>query len=347
MNKNNLTIITCRDKFFGQTRKPWTSLNMDKIIVYLQKDGYTVELLEFHDIINKNLKVENKTVIYAFSQKDNYRAYINDIIYHLSKNNRVIPSYDLLKCHENKGYQEIYKKEIGLKGLPASYYTSFKEVDFFAISYPVVLKTTQGTNGKGVYLIKNRSDFQKTIKRLVARTSIWTHIDLLRRKYLRRKKFKEYPDYSNKADYHEYKEYLRQEENFIIQKFIPDLDFDYRVLVGFNRYYVMRRSVRSGDFRASGSKKFSFSYVPDHSLLDFAQSVYDKFDTPFLSLDVLYDGKTYYLGEFQALHFGMSVVARSMGYFGKLESGWEFIEEKPDVNRFFAKTITGYLQSGV
>ncbi len=346
MNHKEIAIITCKNKFFGQTRKPWSSLNVDKIAGFLKQNGLDVEVYEFHEIVNQSISLENKTIIYAFSQVENYREYIKDIMYFFSKRNRIIPSFDLLKCHENKGYQEIFKKEIGLNSLPARYYSSFDEVKVDQLKFPLVLKTTSGTNGKGVYLIKDQAGFNNTAKKLQNSFSLATRLDLIRRKYFRKKKFEEYPEFSDRQDYHEYLGYLKEEKNFILQEYIPDLDYDYRVLIAHNRHYVMKREVKKGDFRASGSKLFSFSKKPDKSLLNFSKFIYDKFDSPFLSVDILFDGQKYYLVEFQALHFGMSVVAKSEGFFQNVQGEkWNFVEEKPELEKLFANTFTSYLQS--
>ncbi len=341
--KKDLVILTSKNKFMGQTRKPWSSLNVQKIISELRGHGYNIEQYDFHEIVNRNIPLRDRNIFYAFSQKDNYRQYIRDIMYWLSKYNRIIPSYDLLKCHENKGYQEIYKKITGYDGLKGEYYTSVDEVDESKLQYPVVLKTISGSNGKGVYLIKNQAEFQKTTRLLRNTLTIPAQIDLLRRKYFRKKKFSDYPFYSDRQDYIEYREYLKVEENFIIQQFVPGLSYDYRVLICMDKYYFMRRSVKKGDFRASGTKLFHFSTAPDAGLLDFAQKVYGYFDTPFLSIDVLFDGKQYYLAEFQALHFGTNVVTKSTGYFTQQNGRWDFVSEKPALESLFARTLVAYL----
>ena len=339
-----LVILTSRNKFFGQTRKPWISLDVGRMIALLEKQGWKVEQFDFHQVVNTPIALRNRIVFYAFSQKDNYRQYINDIIYHLSKDNRVIPSYDLLKCHENKGYQEIYKQAVGLGGLEGQYFTSGDEVDVSQLKFPVVLKTTEGTNSKGVFLVKSQEEFRQVLKKLRNRLGLFQRIDLFRRKYFRKRKFEGYPGHTDRQDYLGYREYLKREQNFILQEYVPGLDFDYRVLAAAGRFYVMKRSVNKGDFRASGTKKFSFSQTPDPALLDFAQAVVEKFDTPFLSLDILFNGKDYYMVEFQALHFGTGVVARSEGYFKSFGSeGWRFIPEKPELERFFAETLVRYL----
>lgn len=347
MNRD-LVILTSRNKFFGQTRKPWSSLDVEKMAFLLTEKGWKVELFDFHQVVNKPVDLQNRTIFYAFSQKDNQRQYINDIIYHLSKENRVVPSFDLLKCHENKGYQEIYKKTIGLNGLWGKYYTSGQEIETASLEFPLVLKTTQGTNGKGVYLVKDRKGLLQLMKKLRNRLGLGKQIDLLRRKYFRKKKFREYPNFSDRQDYLEYREYVKVEKNFILQEYVPGLDFDFRVLVACDRFYVMKRSVNKGDFRASGSKKFSFSTIPDDALLNYARSVYQAFDTPFLSLDIMYNGQKFFLGEFQALHFGMSVVAQSGGFFNQLQNGsWVFAAEKPDLENLFALTLVHFLNQPV
>jgi hypothetical protein len=345
MKNNKLVILTCRNKFFGQTRKPWSSIDVQKMMDILQENGFEVEQYDFHEVYNNKIDIKDKTVFYSFSQKENYRQYIKDVVYWLSKHNEIIPSYDLLKCHENKGYQEIFKREIGLNGLSTGYFTSHKEVDFSAQKYPIVLKTSSGTNGKGVFLVKSIDGFKKFFHQLEKPFSLATQLDFFRRKYFRKKKFADYPEFSDQRDLVEYKEYLRLEKNFILQEFVPELSFDYRVLIAHDRYYVMRRSVKKGDFRASGSKIFSFSTIPDRGLLDFSKAIYNKFQTPFLSIDVLFNGKEYFMVEFQALHFGMSVVSKSTGFFSfNTENQWIFMEQKPHITDFFARTMVSYLK---
>ena len=344
MKKKELIILTARDRFFGQTRKPWTSLDVNKIAKELNNKGFGVEMYDFHEVVNEDLNLEHKIILYAFSQKENYRQYIKDIMFHLSKKNEIIPSYDLLMCHENKGYQEIYNKETGLNSLWGLYFTSAEELDFQAFAYPVVLKTTSGSNGKGVFLIQDALQMKNVTRRLQKRIGMGKKLDLLRRKYARHKTFPEYPEFSDEQDYIEYKEYIKAEENFVIQEFVPDLKYDHRVLIACDRYYVMKREIKDGDFRASGSKMFVFNVEPDTELLEFSRSVYEKFDSPFLSIDVLFDGKNYFLAEYQALHFGMAVQAQSKGFFKRNEAGeWIFKKEKPNLEKVFAKTLLCYL----
>ncbi len=344
MNNKETIFITSRNRFFGQTRKPWTSIKTNRIIALIQEQGYLVKQYDFHEIMNQEEIIRDKVIIYAFSQKKHYREYIKDIMHHLSKYNTIIPSYELLLSHENKGYQEILKKEMGLNELKGAYYTSVREIDTSNISFPVILKTTEGSNSTGVFLINNAKQLEKMRKKLTERFSLLTKLDLFRRKYFRRKKFKAYPDYSNRQDYYEYKEHITQETNFILQEYIPHLSYDYRVLVAFDRYYVTRRDTKPGDFRASGTKLFNPVTEVNGDLLNYAKMFYEKFNSPFLSIDIAFNGKQFYMIEFQALHFGVNHVTKSKGYFCKTEAdNWQFIEEKPDLEKIFAATYVSYL----
>jgi glutathione synthase/RimK-type ligase-like ATP-grasp enzyme len=346
MQQKEILVLTGQNRFFGQTRKPWVSINTEKLFKIFRENGYQIQVMDFHEAFDNENEIKGKIILYGFSQKENYRSYIHDIIFYLSKNNTVIPAYDLLKCHENKGYQELYRKSINIKGLKSGYFSASCEVNLESYPFPFILKTIKGSNGKGVYLVKSKKAFYKITDSLKKRFSVGTTLDLFRRKYLRKKKFENYPDYSDRKDYFEYRDYITSGESFIIQEYVAGLNFDYRVLAAYDRFYVMKRSVKKGDFRASGSKIFTFSEQPESDLLDFASNIYRKFDAPFLSMDILFDNKNYYLVEFQASHFGVSVIIKSQGYFSNSNSNtWEFVKEKPDLENVFARTFMKYLDN--
>jgi glutathione synthase/RimK-type ligase-like ATP-grasp enzyme len=341
-----LFLVTGNKGFFGQTRKPWVSMDSDRLQYLLEQQGFSVEQHCFHELVNRDHPVRNSMIFYSFSQKPNRRQYILDLVSYLASNDNVlIPSYELLKCHENKGYQELHKRSIGIPTLPSLYLSSVRELDFYHLDFPLVLKATEGSNAKRVYLIHNLAELQSRIKRL-SRQSLFARADLLRRKHFRGKKeYKEYPQYSNKEDYEQYRDYILQESNFILQKFIPGIDYDFRVLVLYDRYYVTKRHAREGDFRASGAKRFDFAFDADPRLLDYAKWVYAKFDTPFFSMDICpHDGR-YELLEYQALHFGINVFMKSTGYYRQSGDTWVFNQAQPDIERGIAEGVAKFVES--
>ena len=347
--KRRIVFITGTNHFFGQTRKPWSSMDAGKIRQQLEGNGFDVDLFAAHEVANQAGKIEDAVVFYAFSQKANERLYIRDVIRTLDDGrNVIVPSYDLLKCHENKGYQELYKKRLGIDGLKSRYFSGRDDLAGYAIAYPVVLKTLDQSNGRGVYLVKNRKDLDRCLSRLET-FPLGTRLDLFRRKHFRRKKsYLQYPDYSNRKDYEEYRAYIKEERGFILQEFIPGLDHDYRVLAFPDRCWVILRHTHEGDFRASGAKLFDTGFDADLRMLDFAWSVYEKMDTPFLSMDICPSGDGYALLEYQALNFGINVYVRSKGHYERDVStnGWRFVPSAlRGIEVEMADGLTSYLRS--
>lgn len=340
----NLTILTGKKNFFGQTRKPWVSIDTELLKNSIAGHGYNVRTLQFHEALNSGEQITDSAIFYTFSQKPDLRNYIFDTVHFLeTRGNKLIPSSDLLRCHENKGFQELYKKERGLHSLTTLYLSTISESENYEFEYPAVLKTTDGSNGNGVFLIRDKDELKTKLNSLRTQ-NLWTKIDLFRRKYLRRKKvYKEYPDYSNKTDFIQYREYVAGEVNYVLQEFVPDLNYDYRVLILGGKFFPMKRFNRPDDFRASGAKKFDFNFNPDEGLLNFSKEVYDKLSTPFLSLDICYDGMKYYLIEFQALHFGITAFIKNNHFFSNSSGQWIKKEKNGSLEESFADGIVDYL----
>ena len=348
MKNNKIILLTGNNNFFGQTRKAWVSMDANKLQNMIREQGFDVEKYSFHEILNQNRDIRNSIIFYTFSQKINRRDYIKDVVHFLDNgSNLIIPPYDLLLCHENKGFQELFKKRINFPSLSSCYFSSIEEISDYPIRFPIVLKTVDTSNGKGVFLIKSQNDLVKVVQKL-GKQNVLTRLDLVRRKYFRRKKsYKHYPDYSNRKDYYQYKNYILKEKNFILQEFLPNLTFDYRVLILYDKYYVMRRNTKKNDFRASGAKIQEFEIEFDHSLLNYAREVYNKFNTPFLSLDIGFHQNKYYLFEFQALHFGLNVFVKSIGFYTQDNNNWNFNrnENRPEIESEIAGALAKYVKA--
>jgi glutathione synthase/RimK-type ligase-like ATP-grasp enzyme len=343
MNNRDIIILTGDKKFYGQTRKAWVSMNADHIENRLKSLGCSVKQLNIQQVFNKNISLSGHTILYSFSQKENVRHYIRDIAFHLNKTNRLIPCIDLLFCHENKGYQELYKRDRGLTGLKAWYFSSLEDIDTYDIPYPVVLKTVSGSNGKGVFLVRDRKALEKRVHTLT-HLNVWTKLDLIRRRYFRKRTYPDYPNHDDYQDYLQYKEYITKHQNFILQEFIPNLTYDTRVLALEGKFFVTRRHTRKNDFRASGTKKYDFDFTPENDLLVYAEKTARLLNSPFLSMDIVHDGKNYYLIEFQASHFGVSAITKSRGYYIREGSRWKFRGNNQEVEVEIADALDRYLK---
>jgi glutathione synthase/RimK-type ligase-like ATP-grasp enzyme len=345
--KKEIVILTGNNNFFGQTRKPWVSLNFDKMQSILNANGFKIKQYEFHEIFNKKIEIKNSIIFYTFSQKVEIRNYINDILTYLANfNNELIPKLELLRCHENKGYQELYKRTLGVKSLNTFYFSNLVDLESYEFQYPIVFKTIDGSNGKGVYLIKSQKELFETVRKY-EKNSFFERLDLFRRKYFRKKKtYKEYPDYSNEKDLIQYSEYIKPSKRFVLQEFVPNLKWDYRVLIISDRFYITKRHVRANDFRASGAKIFDFNFEPNPQILNFAKDIFSKFDNPYLSIDIAFDDDNCYLLEYQALHFGLNVLVKSQGYYSFSNDKWSLNIKTPEIEEDLIYGLVKYLKNG-
>lgn len=345
MNNKHIIILTDIDNFFGQTRKPWVSIDTQLFIDTFKKQGLDVTTYTFDELLNSDISIEDSIIIYTFSQKHFTRQYVLDLLYHLSEKNTIIPSYDLLKCHENKGYQELLKKKLNIKSLRSYYFSNPNSIKNYDIEFPIVLKSISGSNGKQVYLVNNKDELLTLLNKYFIKLKTSDKLDLTRRKYFRKKKsYKEYPEYSNKTDLEQYTEYVKIYKPFVLQEYIPDLQFDYRVLVMYDKYFVTKRHVKANDFRASGAKKFDFDFTPDDKLMTFAKDIFDKFKQPMLSIDICEKDGEYFLIEYQALHFGINVLVKSKGYYFNNGNDWEFNKRKDKFEIELANSFIKYLK---
>jgi len=343
-----INLLVGYDGFFGQTRKPWVSIDTLSLVRELERLGYAVQMNEFHEVVNDKVKIENKIVFYTFSHRLNLQQYIRDcLLYLLACGDTLIPSYELFCCHENKGWQVLLRRELNIEGLWNAYFSSKRELKNYEIKYPVVLKTITGSNAKGVFLAKDEEDLLKKIKSLEKQPSIAQKLDFFRRKYFRKyKKLPGYPDYDFFKDALLYQDYMTPEIPFVLQEFVPDLTYDYRVVAIGEKYFVSKRLTRKNDFRASGAKKFSFDFPVPVKLLDFASELHHKIHSPYLSIDVGEDkeGKLY-LFEFQAEHFGIYTIIMGKGYYVQEAGTWKFVEEKKSFEEYLAYGLDLFLSS--
>jgi len=343
-----LYLIVGYNDFFGQTRKPWVSIDTSRLVSELENLGYIVHKNEFHEIVNGKVKIENQIVFYTFSHRLNLQQYIRDcLLYLLDCGNTLIPSYELFCCHENKGWQVLLRRKLGIEGLWNAYFSSKRELKDYEIKYPVVLKTITGSNAKGVFLVKDEEDLLKKIKSLEKQPSIAQKLDFVRRKYFRKyKKIPGYPDYDLFKDAQLYQDYITPEIPFVLQELIPNLTYDYRVIALGEKYFVSKRLTRKNDFRASGAKRFTFDFPVPVKLLDFARELHHKIHSPYLSIDVGENEEgDLYLFEFQVEHFGINAIVLGKGYYVEKEGKWEFVEEKTPFEKDLAYGLDLFLSS--
>lgn len=331
-------LVTNSEGFYGQRSYPWESIDISYLIDKLSIN-YEVEHITFERIVNSNINIEDSIILYSSSQQSEYKEYIEDIlIYLMQKGNHLVPSFNVFKSHENKGFQELHKKLLNIQSIPVQYYGHHKEVLDKNINFPSVIKVLDGFGSGGVELINNKEkiiDFSTKNDCLIKKTFIKKIRNLIAKpikKYIFFKKEKN-------LKYGDYFDYFKR---FVIQDFIPNLTYDYKVLVFNKKYYVLKRFTNDGDFRASGSGKFAFEKV-ENELLAYSKLIYERFDEPIMGFDMCYDGKKYFLIEFQGTHFGPYTLLNSEGYYELVDNNWVFIKEKSNLDDEISSSLLAYL----
>jgi len=226
-----------------------------------------------------------------------------------------------------------FLSDISLNDKYNDYYTDdlkpFKKIESFTSKY--VIKSSEGAMSVGVELSKNKQDLIDKIKIFSSTKNFKLDI----KDGLRTLKHKRY-----------IKESVHRKK-YVIQNFIPNLKNDWKILIFGDRYYIIYRETRDNDFRASGSGKLLLNdELPiQDGILNLAKKVYDSFDTPHLSVDIMFDGTNFHVVEFQFLYFGTSSHSKSESYFKLVDSKWERIYEKLDLEEVYVDSIVKFIDA--
>lgn len=310
------------------------------LIEYIHKYGYEIEFIQFRNI-QFTSEWMNRLVIYTSSEEVglHYKSFIEDVVLGLEKLGAIVlPRFELLRANNNKVYMEIIREsqlcnEFGLE--KSKIFGTLDELEISIqndkIEFPCVIKPASGAMSRGVELAKNSHELLKYARK-ISRT---IHFKPEMKERLRAFKHTGYRQES------------RYQSKFIIQKFIPNLKNDWKVLIYGDHYYILNRGVKRNDFRASGShhnyKAGSKSEFPIH-MLDLVEKIYNKLDIPHLSLDFAFDGERGYVIELQAIHFGTSTLEFCEEYYIKKDGNWIIEKQQFDQEEEYVWGLLQYLK---
>lgn len=318
-------IATLPNGTFVYTGKVRRGLLGTELASLLSVSLVPVQVVRIDELFEHDLG-QDDLVIYTSSDEPSIRGYIKDVMYLVSKRCQIIPNYEALLAHENKGFQELMRRDLNVGNLHGGYHF---DLDARPQEYPFVFKTIDGAGSTGVALVRDRSDLKRIRRRYFARSMTRKMLLALRRLQFDERSFALYA--------YRHKGFCQ----FVFQDYIKDLDFDYKVLVFGNRYYVLRREVRRNDFRASGSGRFSF-VDPPKEVLEFAHHVFMKLSVPYASLDVAFTGKQCNLIEYQVFQFGLLTLIDSDGHYLYEDGSWFYIKGRADICENFGYAIRTY-----
>ncbi|MEZ8270393.1 hypothetical protein AB6C54_10160 [Vibrio splendidus] len=323
---NRVIIATLPNGAFGNAGQTWKNIDFNSLKSKLESKNLDVIYCSVTALLSLDLSF-NDIVIYTSSDEPNVRSYLKDVMYLVSKKSVIVPSYESLLAHENKGFQQIYRDEYNFGGLCGGY--SF-DSDDLPKEYPFVYKKVTGAGSSGVSLVRSKKDYLK-IRNRDFRVSFKRKVI----KYLRKVKLSaiEYLLYS----------YRHKGFNlFVHQDFVDNLDHDFKVLVFSGRYYVLKRSVKENDFRASGSGLLAFETAP-LSVLNFSKEIFEVLDVPVASLDIAEQIEGCKLIEYQMLNFGPYALNNSPGFYTFENDEWKFNDGSSDLNFNYSLAYESYI----
>jgi glutathione synthase/RimK-type ligase-like ATP-grasp enzyme len=346
-----LIILTDENSMFLISKadfKNFTSMDIDSIKSNFIGRGYDVTVHKFSQLdLSKDYK--GIYILYQTSEAKGsfYKRYIEDLVYFLEKQGAiVIPNHEILRVHHDKIFMELMRlnfADASLKTLKSICYGSWVDAQNYNSQFPVVIKHSSSSGGKGVFLAKNKKEYSELIKKagnIVIGSSLQ---DLLINYYKNCiKKFLTLID-SSKSKYREY-DTTPLSIPLIVQPFIEGLGGDYKVLIFGEKYYCMYRKNRDNDFRASGSGRFfEVPEIEHEGLLNFAKKITSEINYPIFGMDIGFDGKDYHLIEFQMIHIGTSALQRSKFWHEFQNGRWIRIEGLSNLEEELSRAISGFI----
>jgi len=335
---SKITALTDYKNRFGSKYfdSPYRSgMNKELLIKSFAAYGYELEFMKLADAIPQSERIHND-VIYT-SQEDfgyRYKSFIEDVVLGLEESGkRVLPGYKFLRANNNKVFMEILRKQ----ALPNDFRNNSKIFGCLEelksalpdIKYPAVIKTAEGAGSHGVFKADTTDELIRICKR-ISRTRYFK--DELR-------------DLARAKRHEGYQRESLYRNKFIVQDFIPGLENDWKVLVFYDKYYVLRRKNRPGDFRASGSGLFTFDQDVDPDLLNTANHICKSFNIPMISLDLARSGDMIHLIEMQFVYFGTTTLEKSPYYYTLKSDLWEQVHTKSVIEIEYATSISNYLDN--
>lgn len=344
--KKILILVDYKKTFYSSLRRKPKTLNLELISEYFKKKGWDIEIKEFWEVPFSDA-YKGVPILYQSSQDKNlfYKSYIEDIILGLETLGAIpIPDFKYLRAHENKVFMEIlrdiYLEDSSIKSLKFGVYEDLIK-NLPNLRNKSVIKLAEGHGSTSVKLFKKdetTKGIRKMTKSDLKMDALGSKMELLKRKAKKLFKLK--------------KERIVERESlnrrkFVVQNFIENLSGDFKVLIYFDKYFVLYRKTNYKDFRASGSGMFEFRKDLPNGLLDYANKIFARFEVPFISMDIGFNGKKFFLFEFQFVRFGTKAIEDAPFFWQKKGGRWAFVVGKTILEKEFVYSVDEFIKNNI
>ena len=215
-----------------------------------------------------------------------------------SSGKRVFPDYNTVWHFDDKVAQKYLLEAIDAPLAPAYVFYNKKEALEWTIQtrYPKVFKLRNGAGSDNVRLVKTRNEASRLISRAFGRGfsqyQAWDNLkERLRKFRLGKTTLWDVMKGVIRLVYTtEYSRMTGREVGYIyFQDFIPENDHDIRVIVVGDKAFAIKRMVRYGDFRASGSGHILYNKeLFNDEIIKLSFELAEKLKTQCIAFDFVY-----------------------------------------------------------
>lgn len=283
---------------------------------------------------------------------DCYKSYIIDqlsdcdaLMWHFSQNNpkamlfakqllysveaagkKVFPDFHTVWHFDDKLGQKYLLEAIGAPLVPVwVFYDKAEALEWINLTtFPKVFKLSRGAGSQNVRLIKTKRDAEKLVRRAFSKGfpayyALGSIKERWRKYRLGRTDFRDLaegvlrfaipPPYSRRTGY--------ARDYIYFQEFIPGNNFDIRIIVVGDKAFGIKRMVRNGDFRASGSGMILYEKENfDDQTVRLAFLMAEKLNSQCAAFDFIYSGTNIYVVEL-SYGFAKEGYDACLGYWDK------------------------------
>lgn len=301
----------------------------DRWIEYCKKQNIDYKIVNAYnnDIINQ---VSDCDAFMWHHHQSNMAdtLFANQLIYSLeAKGIRCFPDFNTTWHFDDKVGQKYLLEAVDAPLVPSYvFYSKKKALNWISqTSFPKVFKLRGGAGAVNVRLAHTANEARKLVKKAFGKGfpqyTFKTHVSEYFRK-CREGKMTFYAFVKSIGAYillpSDYHKLSSPERGYVyFQDFIPNNDFDIRVCVVDNKAFALKRLVRKGDFRASGSGNIVYDKNQiDERCVKIAFETNDKLKTQSIAFDFVFnDNNTPLIVE---ISYGYAVSA-----YDKCEGWWD------------------------
>lgn len=273
-------------------------------ISYLDRNNINYESINLYstDIISDLNKKKITHILFHFGAYE-YRSnlYLKFLSYVLSQNNfKIFPNPNEYLHYDDKLKQKYLFEMLDINHAKMHVFYSRDEAMRWTgdkSNYPFVFKLRNGFESNNVQLVKTIKEGQRLVKKMFGKgispvpSTLEETINVLKKKNLTVAQRIKRCLKKLQIDKQSPKYFLPIEKGyFLVQEFIPDLNYDYRIKVVGDICWGFKRYTRKNDFRASGSgiSDFDQSTIP-RELIHLAFVYADKLKMRSVAFDFVYD----------------------------------------------------------